>query len=113
MVGEDEHADLWVPVADLLGGDEALVGVAGGHPDVGEDHVGQPRVDEAQQRGCVAGFSDHLESGVGEQPCEPFAQQSFVFGEHHAHVRIVSLPGRTLVRCGRGGETIAACPGAC
>ena len=82
---EDEHTDLWMPVADLLGGDEPLVGVAGRHPDVGEDHIGQPRVDETQEPGGVARLSDHIEPGVGEQPRESFAQQSLVFGEYDAH----------------------------
>ena len=48
VVGEDEHADVGVTAADLLCGDESLVGVSGRHADVDDRDVGEPRVDRAR-----------------------------------------------------------------
>ena len=49
VVGEHEHADVGVLAADLLRGDEPVVGVAGRHADVEDRHV-RPRQRDAAQR---------------------------------------------------------------
>jgi hypothetical protein len=97
-------------VADRLGGDEPLVGVSGWHADVCEHDVGQPRIDEPKQALGVARFADHVKAGLGQQPREPFAQQTLVFGQDDAHGGIVPCPGRTLVSGGAAPETMALCP---
>ncbi len=54
-----------MPGADLLCGDEALVGVGGGHADVDHGGVGLGHADRAQQRGGVARLADHVDAGAG------------------------------------------------
>ena len=41
--------------------------------------------DRAQELAAVGRLADDLETGVGEQPGEPFAQEHLVVGDHDAH----------------------------
>jgi hypothetical protein len=46
------------------GGDrQALVGVTGRHPDVGDDHIGRMLFDEREAAGQVGGRTDELQIG--------------------------------------------------
>src|SRR5216683_497606 len=85
VLGEDEHPGTGMLGADLLRGDEALVGVGGRHADVDDGGVGLGGADRAQQRGGVAGLADHVDAGVGEQPGDALAGQHHVLGYDDAH----------------------------
>ena len=85
VLGEDEHPDSGMLGADLLRGDQALVGVGGGHADVDHGGVGLGHADRAQQRGGVARLADHVDAGVGEQPGDTLAGQHHVLGYDDAH----------------------------
>ena len=85
VVREHEHADLRVAAADLLGGDEPVVGVGRRHADVHDGDVRAPRIDHPQQRVGIAAAPDDLEAGVLEQPREPVAQQRLVVGDQDSH----------------------------
>ena len=92
VVGEHEHADVGVLAADLLRGDEPVVGVAGRHADVEDRHVRPRQRDAAQRLGRRARLADDFDVGLGQQPREPFAQQRLVVGEHYAHGSSATRP---------------------
>jgi hypothetical protein len=77
VLGQDEHPDAGVLGVDLLGGDQALVGMCGGHADVDDGRVRAGRADRVEQGGGVAHLAHHVDTGVGEQPGDALA------GEHH------------------------------
>ena len=74
VVREDEHSGLWVCGADLVGGDETLVGVGGWHLDVDDRDIGSCELDLAQQLGGIADLAEDLDAGFGEEAFEPFAE---------------------------------------
>jgi hypothetical protein len=85
VVREDEDADLGVPAADLLRGDEAVVAAVGWHADVHQSDVGSSSVDHPQQRLGVATTPRDLEAGVLEQASQALAQQHLVVRDHDSH----------------------------
>jgi len=56
--------------------------VARRHVDIGDDHRRAVREALAQQILGVAGLSNHIEPGLGEQPRDPFTQQHVVLADH-------------------------------
>ena len=96
---QHEHADVGVAATDLLGRDEAVVAVAGRHPDVHDRHVRLARLDHAEQRLGVTAPADDVEAGVLEHPGEALAQQRLVVGDHEAHgISTLSWPSHTVSR---------------
>src|ERR687898_1696212 len=81
--------------ADLLRRDEAVVTVAGWHPDVHDRNVRLERIDHAEQGLGIPTAPGDLEAGVLEQPGEALAQQRLVVGDHDAHgISTRSWPSR-------------------
>ena len=76
--------------ANLDRGAQAVVGVVGRHLHVDDRHVGPVGGHLAPQVVGVAGLSDDLEAGVGEQAAEPLAQQQLVLGDHDSQRRHAS-----------------------
>ena len=71
-------------LAQPLGRPDALVGVPGRHPDVGDDDVGQLCVYGAEERVEVLADGGDLEVGLHlEQAAHPFANEVVVVREHH------------------------------
>jgi hypothetical protein len=54
------------------------------HVDVGDDHCRAVGEALAQQIYGVAGLSDDVQPGLGEQSRDPLAEQDVVLAEHHA-----------------------------
>ncbi len=77
--GEDEHADLREPVAQLADRGDA---VAAGHPQVHQHHL-RPAGDGERDRLDAGGrLAQHLELGVaGEDPAQPVAHDRVVVGD--------------------------------
>ncbi len=75
VLGEHEHADVRVGVADPARGADALVGVGRRHPHVDDGEVGLVLADRPAQPVGVADGGDHRVPAVLEQPLEPVAQQ--------------------------------------
>jgi DNA-binding CsgD family transcriptional regulator len=89
VLGQDPHADGGVPVADLLGGGQALVGVGRGHPDLDDCCVRLGRADRAQQRGG----GHHGRGGAG----------CVVLDRDHQLVALVGDGHPGVVRAAAGG----------
>src|SRR5262249_23377434 len=85
VLGQDEHPDARVLGPDLPGGDQALVGVCGGHADVDDGRVRPGRADRVQQRGGIAHLAHHVDAGVGEQPRDALAGEHHVLGYDDTH----------------------------
>ena len=81
----------------LLGGADALVGVRGRHPDVGEHDVGLVLVDRVEQLAEIAGLDDLVDGRVlGQERDEALSEEHAVLREHHTHAGhacIVRGPG--------------------
>ena len=93
---EHEHADVRVAATDLLRRDEAVVAVAGRHPDVHDRHVWSARLNHAEQSLRVAAPAHDLEAGILEHAREAFTQQRLVVGDHEAHgISTLSRPSHT------------------
>src|SRR5215204_4793171 len=95
VVREHEHSDLGMGAADLLGGDEAFIGVRRRHLDVDDRHVRTGQLHPPHELLGVGGLPDDLESGLFEQPGEPFAKKRFVVGDYDSHgstARSLTLP---------------------
>jgi hypothetical protein len=82
---EHEDADVGIPLADLLRGARALVGLSGRHADVDDRDVGLLRGDGALERFGLPHARDHLDAGVSEHADNPLADQDRVVGDHDAH----------------------------
>src|SRR5262245_47160581 len=79
---------------DLLGRDQSLVGVGGGHADVGDRHVGPAQGHLSEQAVGIAGLAHHLDGGVPQQADDPLAGEHRVVGDDYAHgIRARSRPG--------------------
>ena len=102
VLGEDEHAQLWVRLLDLPRCARALVGEGRRHPDVQDDEVGIVLGDRGQQPVASPERGDDLVSGVLEQSPEPLAQQHLVLGDHDPHgssaVSVVPAPWSLSMR---------------
>ena len=75
---------------------DALVGVRGRHPDVGEDRVGSELLDGGKELGQVGDGRDQLQVvGRREERGRSFADQVVVLGEHDPkrHGRMLSPEG--------------------
>ena len=68
--------------ADLLRRPQALVGLRRWHADVRDHDVGRVAAHLEQQVVGGRRLADDLETGVGEQPRDPLAQEHGVLGEH-------------------------------
>ena len=83
VLAEDDDPDPWVRLAQPLGRLDALVGVPGRHPDVGDDDVGPLCVYGAEERVEVLADGGDLELGLRlEQPAHPFANEVVVVRQH-------------------------------
>ena len=89
VLGEDEHAGIRVPRADLAGRADPLVRLRGRHADVDDRDVGVVAAYLEHQLVRVSRLPDDLDLGVLEQPREPFAQQGRVVGDHRGEPALV------------------------
>src|SRR5262249_18601258 len=85
VLREHEHARLWVLLADLARGAQALVGVRRRHADVDDRDLGAVGTHLEEELLRVARLADHLEARVLEQTRDALAEKHGVFGEHDAH----------------------------
>ena len=85
VLGEDEHADLRIRLADLLRGPEAFVRVRRWHADVDDDDVRRVAAHLQHQVIGGAGLPDDLEALVLEQPRDALAQKDGILGEDYPH----------------------------
>src|SRR5260370_11465606 len=85
VLGEDQHADARMFGADLLGGDEAFVGMCGGHPDIDNGGAGLRCADRSQQRGGVTYLVGHIYPPVGGQPGDALAGEHHILGHDYPH----------------------------
>ena len=85
VVRKDEDTDLRVGAPDLLGRDEAFVGVGRGHLDVDEDDVRPPEVDETHELLAGPGLPDDIEACLDQQASQALAQEQLVVGNHDPH----------------------------
>ena len=90
VVGEHEHADVGVELADALRRDDPLVRVRRRHADVDDRAVGVGGGDTAHQAVDLAGLADDLDAGAGEHTDDPFSGEHHVIGDHDPHA--TSLP---------------------
>ena len=97
VLGQHDDPELGVGATEALGGADALVGVRGRHPDVGEHDVGLLLADRVEQLAEVTGLDDLVDRGVlGQERDEALTEQHAVLREHHAH------PGHACMVGGRG-----------
>ena len=82
---EQQQPYLRVSLPQPGGGLGALVGVGGRHPDVDDGDVRAVLGDGRLELLAVADQGDRLDAGLGQQPCESFAQQHRVIGDHDPH----------------------------
>lgn len=83
VLREHHHPDPGMGAAERVRRPDALVGVGGRHPDVGEDDVGPHLVDQRDQRVVVVGLVHLVDVGVlAQQGRQPPPQQGAVLGEH-------------------------------
>ena len=85
VVREDQDAHLGVRRAYLLRRAQTVIGVPGGHLDVGDDHirlVGHRLADEVVR---VGGHADDLETGLFEDAHDALTSQGFVITDDNAH----------------------------
>ena len=77
-----------VRAPEALGGADALVGVRGRHPDVGEHDVGLVLADGVEQLAQVTGLDDLVDRRVlGQERDEALTEEHAVLREHHSHPR--------------------------
>jgi hypothetical protein len=91
MLGEQQHANLWMAPLDLISGASALLSEGWRHPDVDHDRLRAVSGDCRNQLSSIAQGGRNFMAPVGEEPDESFAQQHLVFGDHDA-------PGSSAVR---------------
>lgn len=88
VLGQDQDRYRWVPLAQRQRRHQALVGVGGWHPDVGDDDLGRVigmGVNGAVQiLGILGGVEDSVTEGVQEGG-ETCPHQRSVLGDHDAH----------------------------
>src|SRR5215217_1897360 len=82
---EQQHADLWMLVADLGGCHQPFVGVRGWHLDVDDGDIGPVQGNRALQGGLVADQGYNLDGDLSEQSCQALPQQHLVVGDHDSH----------------------------
>src|SRR5215471_741600 len=85
VMGQDEHPDAWMGRMQLLGGDQALVGVGWRHPDVNDRDVGPRQLYFAVQFPGCACLTDHVKACLGQQPVKPVPEQHLVVCDHDSH----------------------------
>ena len=102
VLREDHDPDVRVPLSDLLGGTQALVGVRWRHPDVDDRDIRLVARDLEEQVVGAGGLGDHVDTGIAEQGREPVADQQAVIGDHDAHgitaEIVVPVPSGLLIR---------------
>src|SRR5262245_14662351 len=98
VLGQDEDADLRMLLANRLRRGEALVGVARGHPDVDDRHVGVVAANLEQQVVRGRRLADDLEAGLLEDARDPLPQQHGVFGDDDAEVAVAAHSQRLVIR---------------
>jgi hypothetical protein len=74
-----------MPFAELLGGDEAFVGVRRRHADVDDCDIGLRLRDRVEQLVRAARLGDHVEALSAEDPGEPFTEEDRVLSQRYAH----------------------------
>ena len=98
---------------EALGGADALVGVRGRHPDVGEHDVGLLLADRVEQLAEVTGLDDLVDRGVlGQERDEALTEEHAVLREHHAHAGhacMVGGPGEVRRDFDHNGARRAPC----
>src|SRR5215469_1333385 len=85
VLGQDQHPDLGVGVADLLRRDQALVGVGGRHLDVDDRHVGMFPCHKLEKFLRITGLAGDLDTGVFEEAGRALPDQHGVIGDHDPH----------------------------
>ncbi len=98
VLGEDQHADTRVLGADLLGSDQALVGMCGR----------LDRADRSQQRGGVTHLGGYVNPGVGEQPGDALAGEHHILGENYPHGISARHTARPVDRLPPSAPTLSA-----
>ena len=86
------------PLADLLRGDESLVGVGRRHADVDDRHVGVVLVHRAQQLVAVVGLRRDVEARLLQERGDALAHEQVVVRDHDAH----GSSATTVVPCPAG-----------
>ena len=86
---------------DQPGGVQALAGVGGWHPDVGDHEAGRHRANLADQLFAVTGLADDFESRALEQTGQARPKQDVVVGQHHSR----RLGHQSTPSCARGAAT--------
>jgi hypothetical protein len=85
VLRQHHHPHVRVLGADPLGGLDALIGVRGWHPDVGEHGVGRRRRDGPHQRDRVARHRHHLDLvDLCQERGQAFTDQEVVVGHDEA-----------------------------
>lgn len=85
VVGEDEHTDLGVVAPNLLGGDDALIGVCRRHLDVDDDGIRSGRTNHAQQLSRILRRADNLEPGARQKMDDALADEHRVISDDYPH----------------------------
>jgi hypothetical protein len=87
VLRQHQDRDVRPLAADHQRGLDALVGVGGWHPHVGDHHVGLFPLDRGEQGGRVRRGGRDLEPGALQQLGQASQQQHRVLGDHHAPPR--------------------------
>ena len=85
VLGQHQHADVRVGVADPAGRADALVAERRRHPDVDDGEVGLVLADGGAEAVGVVDGGDHVVAGILEQPAETLSEQDLVLGDHYPH----------------------------
>src|SRR3954451_15722204 len=83
-LGEHEDADLGVLAADVLGGDEPLVGPRRRHADVDQGDVGAVALDLAIERVGIGGEARDVDAALAQQRRHAVAHVGRVVADDHA-----------------------------
>jgi hypothetical protein len=99
--GQDPAVILRRRAADLQRRLQALGGLAGRHPDVGQHHLGAHRLGQPQQLRAIPGHAGHVQAGVAETPAtaSPFAVNDFFTGSGSINAQAAGQAGQNR----RGG----------
>jgi hypothetical protein len=97
VLGEDEDRDGRMGAADLRGGHEPVVGVAGRHADIDDCHVRDAGGDLPHEVVCVVRATHDLVAGLAQQRGDALAQQGVVVGDDHPQAR--GLQRRSVGGC--------------
>ena len=85
MLGEQDDRQLGALGAQLEHGAQAVVGVVGRHPDVGDDEIGTMAADAANQLRAIAGDPGDRDAGAFEHELQSLPHQHLVLADHDPH----------------------------